>query len=50
MNNQLTSSASWRGGENYPSPVQKVLAFGYYDGPTEGFCNVRMGKLIALRC
>ena len=23
-------------GRNYPSPVQKILALGYYDGPTEG--------------
>jgi hypothetical protein len=36
MNRQLSSSLSWRDGANIPSPVHKVLAFDYYDGPTYG--------------
>lgn len=36
MNKQLSLNLSWREGSNYPSPVQKVLAFDYYDGPTYG--------------
>lgn len=36
MNKQLSANLSWREGANYPSPVQKVLAFDYYDGPTYG--------------
>lgn len=36
MRQQLSAHTSWHEGANYPSPVQQVLALGYYDGPTEG--------------
>jgi hypothetical protein len=36
MDKQLSPNLSWREGANYPSPIQNVLAFGYYDGPTYG--------------
>src|SRR5919204_827193 len=36
MNDQSSPHRCWHEGANYPSPVQKVLALGYYDGPTEG--------------
>jgi hypothetical protein len=44
MNKQLSASQSWHEGANYPSPVQKVLAFGYYDGPTEGVLQCSNGQ------
>jgi hypothetical protein len=36
MNKQRSPNLSWHEGANYPSPVQKMLAFDYYDGPTYG--------------
>ncbi len=36
MNNQSFPHTCWHEGANYPSPVQRVLALGFYDGPTEG--------------
>lgn len=44
MNKQLSSNLSWHGGTNYPSPVQRVMAFGYYDGATEGVLQCRDGQ------
>lgn len=36
MIERLSANLCWREGANYLSPVQKILAFGYYDGPTDG--------------
>jgi hypothetical protein len=36
MIEQSSASLCWREGANYLSPVQRILAFGYYDGPTDG--------------
>jgi hypothetical protein len=36
MNAPLTIRPGLREGSNYPSPVTRVLALGYYDGPTDG--------------
>jgi hypothetical protein len=36
MDKRLSPNLSWREGANYASPIQKVLAFDYYDGPTYG--------------
>jgi hypothetical protein len=44
MNQQLSPNLSWHEGANYLSPVQKVLAFGYYDGPTEGVLQCANGQ------
>jgi hypothetical protein len=44
MSKQLPPNLYWREGANYPSPVQKVLAFGYYDGPTEGVLQCADGQ------
>ena len=40
MNAPLTLSPGLREGADYPSPVTRVLAFGYFDGPTEGVLQV----------
>lgn len=44
MNKQLSPNLSWHEGANYLSPVQQVLAFGYYDGPTEGVLQCGNGQ------
>jgi hypothetical protein len=44
MNKQLSPNLSWREGANYLSPVQKVLAFGHYDGPTDGVLQCGDGQ------
>lgn len=44
MNKQLSPNQSWYEGANYISPVQKILAFGYYDGPTEGVLQCGDGQ------
>jgi hypothetical protein len=36
MNAPLTFPPGLREGADYPSPVTRVLALGYYDGPTNG--------------
>src|SRR5262245_10767151 len=36
MNTPLPICPGLREGNNYPSPVTRVLALGYYDGPTNG--------------
>src|SRR5262245_40100323 len=36
MDGQSPSGQLLHEGKNYPSPVTKVLALGYYDGPTNG--------------
>ncbi len=45
MKKQLSSSLSWREGANYPSPVEKVLAFSFYDGPTDGVLRCVDGQV-----
>ncbi|HKI37454.1 MAG TPA: hypothetical protein VKA46_36705 [Gemmataceae bacterium] len=40
MNAPLTVNLGFREGSDYPSPVTRVLALGYYDGPTEGVLQV----------
>jgi hypothetical protein len=40
MNAPLTVGPGLREGNNYPSPVTRVLVLGYYDGPTEGVLQV----------
>ncbi len=45
MNKQLSPNQSWREGANYLSPVQKVLIFGWYDGPTDGVLQCRDGQV-----
>ena len=35
----------WHEGANFPSPVQKVLVFGYYDGPTNGVLQCADGQV-----
>jgi hypothetical protein len=44
MNEQFSPNLSWREGASYPSPVQKVLAFGFYDGPTDGALQCKDGQ------
>lgn len=36
MDKQIPPNQAWHERANYPSPVQKVLALEYYDGPTYG--------------
>lgn len=50
MNKELSPNQSWREGANYPSPVQKVLALGYYDGPTEGVLQCGDGQTYRFDC
>lgn len=44
MNKQFSSDLAWCEGANYLSPVQKVLALGFYDGPTEGALQCSNGQ------
>ncbi|SRR6266508_2754982 len=37
MDQQRRPESALHEGTDYPSPFTKVLALGYYDGPTEGF-------------
>lgn len=45
MNEQFSPNLSWHEGANYPSPVQKILTFGYYDGPTDGVMQCGDGRV-----
>jgi|SRR5579884_943465 len=45
MNKQISPNQSWREGVNYSSPVQKVLIFGWYDGPTDGVLQCGDGQV-----
>jgi hypothetical protein len=42
---EQTTVQPLREGRNYPSPFQKVLALGYYDGPTEGLLQCVSGSV-----
>lgn len=44
MNKQLSPNSCWHEAANYLSPVQKVLAFNYYDGPTDGVLQCGDGQ------
>src|SRR4051812_4103582 len=37
MNDPIGASSGLREGRSYPSPFSRLLALGYYDGPTDGF-------------
>lgn len=45
MSGEISPNLSWREGANYPSPVQKMLTFGWYDGPTDGVLQCRDGRV-----
>ncbi|SRR5579875_1105694 len=45
MNKQMSPNQSWHEGANFPSPVQNVLAFSYYDGPTDGVLQCADGQV-----